>query len=79
MTKKDYQKGAELIKARTQAMIRRNLLDLEDIVLAHKHMTALMVEFFQSDNPNFEEGKFLEACKCAESWTDVAQEIMDES
>jgi hypothetical protein len=32
-------------------------------------------EFFQYNNPNFKEGEFREACKCAESWADVAQTI----
>lgn len=69
MTRKDYQKAAELINAHIQAMIKRDLaraegplLEYEDIVLAHVHMTNLMVEFFRSDNPNFKEGEFREAC-----------------
>jgi len=54
MTKKDYEKFANLIKGRT---IQRTDWLTELLMLAND-----MVKIFQEDNPRFNREKFLTAC-----------------
>ena len=48
MTKKDYIRAAEIIR---------------DDYLSDRNVIAAFVDFFAEDNPNFDEERFVEACK----------------
>jgi hypothetical protein len=68
MTKKDYEKFAKMIKRQKELITKKENPFLSKIARDNQEIRINQIEaaisdIFQADNPDFNPGKFLQACK----------------
>lgn len=63
MTKKDYQKAAEIVCKTRQTFNQNAMSDEFSASDVCDFITDAFVDFFRGDNPRFDEEKFRKACQ----------------